>query len=129
MIPEPIRHKGIAASDIHELVVTADLRERKKAMEERADAFIAMPGGFGTMEELLEVVTLRQLRLHRKPIVLLNVEGFWDPLLGLFDQFYRTRFTKEAYRGAYAVAADAAEALDLAEAEAGDELPDKWFSE
>ena len=48
-----------------------------------------------TMEELLEVVTLRQLRLHRKPIVLLNVEGFWDPLLGLFDQFYRTRFSKE----------------------------------
>ncbi len=126
VIPEAIHEKGIAAKEIDELIVTPDLRSRKQAMEERADAFIALPGGFGTLEELLEVVTLRQLQLHAKPIVLLNVDGFYDPLLALFEQLYRGRFAKDAHRRTYAVAAHPAEALDLAE-QATPPLPAKWF--
>jgi putative lysine decarboxylase len=80
------------------------LRERKAEMDARADAFVALPGGFGTLEELLEVLTLRQLRLHDRPIVLVNVAGYWDPFLAMGEG------------AVFQVAKTAAEALDLAEA-------------
>lgn len=126
VIPEAIQAKGIAADEIDELVVTRDMRERKRTMEERSNAFIAMPGGFGTLEELLEIVTLRQLRYHTKPVVLLNVDGFWNPLESLFESLFESRFAHDLHRGAYRFAAEPAEALDLAEA-ATVELPDKWI--
>jgi len=91
------------------LIVTQDMRERKAIMESRADAFVALPGGFGTLEEILEVLTLKQLRTHQKPIVLLNAEGFYDHLLKLFEQLYEERFTKAEYRRFYHVAARPAE--------------------
>ena len=127
VIPESIRDKGIAAAWLDELIVTPDLRTRKAEMERRADAFLALPGGFGTLEELLEAMTQRQLRAHNKPIVLLNTQGFFDPLLALFEGLYQGRFARIEHRALYAVARDPLEALDLADAEPGAPLPPKWF--
>ena len=127
VIPEAIRAMGIASTIDDELVVTADVRSRKAVMEDRADAFIALPGGFGTLEELLEAITHRQLRYHNKPIVLLNAAGFYDPLAALFDELFEHGFAKPKYRALYAIAATPAEAVDLALAEVGEPLPAKWF--
>ncbi len=69
---------GIADTDITELVVSRDMKERKEMMRESADAFIVLPGGWGTMEEVTEVITLKQLGLHHKPIVFINTNQFYD---------------------------------------------------
>jgi uncharacterized protein (TIGR00730 family) len=104
VIPSFLRQKEVAYEEADELIVTKDLRERKAIMEERADGFVALPGGFGTLEEILEILTLKQLETHAKPIVFLNTECFFDPLLALFDRLYREQFTKADYRGHYHVA-------------------------
>jgi predicted Rossmann-fold nucleotide-binding protein len=84
-------------------------------MDANADAFVALPGGFGTLEELLEVLTLRQLRLHDRPVVLVNVAGYWNPFLAMVEQ----GFSPLGQGPLFQVAGSAAEALDLAEAEPG----------
>jgi cytokinin riboside 5'-monophosphate phosphoribohydrolase len=94
IIPQTIHARGIAYQTADELLVTRDLRERKAEMERRADAFIAMPGGFGTLEEIVEVLTLKQLQLHLKPIIFLNINGFYDPLVTLFEHFYQQKFAQ-----------------------------------
>jgi len=104
VIPSFLRQKEVAYEEADELIVTKDLRERKAIMEERADGFVALPGGFGTLEEILEILTLKQLETHAKPIVFLNTDRFFDPLLALFDQLYREQFTKPDYRDHYHVA-------------------------
>jgi uncharacterized protein (TIGR00730 family) len=115
VIPESLRAIEIADDDADELIVTPDMGGRKATMAARADAFIALPGGFGTLEELLEQLTLRLLGVHEKPIVLLDVGGFWQPLLDLFEHLYRQHFARPESRQAYAVATTAADALDLLE--------------
>ncbi|MBC8130750.1 MAG: TIGR00730 family Rossman fold protein [Rhizobiaceae bacterium] len=70
---------------LDELIVTADMHERKHLMFERSDAFVALPGGIGTLEELIEIMTWGQLGRHTKPVVIANVGGFWDPLSSLLD--------------------------------------------
>jgi uncharacterized protein (TIGR00730 family) len=104
VIPHFLKRKEIAYEAADELVVTQDLRERKAIMESRADAFVALPGGFGTLEEVMEILTLKQLETHAKPIVFLNTGGFFDPLLALFEQLFRERFTKGDFRAHYHVA-------------------------
>lgn len=111
VIPQSLRDREIAYEAADELIVTRDLRERKAIMETRADAFVALPGGFGTLEEVLEVLTLKQLRSHQKPIVFLNTAGFYDRLLAVFEQLYEQRFTKADYRHFYHVAAHPPEVL------------------
>lgn len=108
VIPEFIRNKGIAYDASDELIVTKDLRERKKIMENMADAFIALPGGFGTLEEILEVLTLKQLQVHTKPVILLNVNGFYDPLIAFFEFISERRFARKDHREMY-FAADSCE--------------------
>jgi uncharacterized protein (TIGR00730 family) len=92
------------------------LWERKAEMDARADAFVALPGGFGTLEELLEVLTLRQLRLHDRPIVLVNVAGYWDPFLAMVSDMVAQGFAPLGEGVLFQVAKTAAEAVDLAEA-------------
>lgn len=127
VIPAALRERGIAYESADELIVSADLRERKATMEARADAFVALPGGFGTLEELLEILTLRQLQTHTKPIVLLNVRGFYDPLLALFDHFYRERFAKPV-RALYHLALDVADVFAYLDTYTPVAAPGKWFS-
>jgi uncharacterized protein (TIGR00730 family) len=76
----------------YDLVVVEDMHERKRLMFERADAFVALPGGVGTLEELVEQLTWAQLGQHKKPILIANIAGFWDPLLNLMDHMRASRF-------------------------------------
>jgi len=112
VIPHCLRKKKVAYEDADELIVTKDLRERKAVMEERADAFVALPGGFGTLEEILEILTLKQLEAHGKPVVFLNTNGFFDPLLAMFERLYQEQFTKRDYCGHYHIADIPAGVLD-----------------
>jgi uncharacterized protein (TIGR00730 family) len=106
VIPESMKSVEVAYLDADELIETRTMRQRKHEMDERADAFLILPGGFGTLEELSEVVTHRYLKFHDKPIVLLNADGFYDHLLGLFEHFMATGMAKPAYRDMYTVAED-----------------------
>lgn len=81
---------------IDELIHVQSLHERKMLMFERSDAFVALPGGVGTLEELVEQITWVQLGHHHKPVVIANVDGYWDPLLGLFDQMRDLGFISSA---------------------------------
>lgn len=106
VIPESMKSVEVAYLDADELIVTQTMRERKHEMDERADAFLILPGGFGTLEELSEVITHRYLKFHDKPIVILNPDGFYDHLLGLFEHFIETGMAKDVYRAMYVVTKD-----------------------
>jgi len=86
IMPEFLHDRERMLVDVHELVVVDTMHERKHLMFEKSDAFVALPGGIGTLEEFVEQLTWSQLGRHKKPIVLVNVHGFWDPLIELFDQ-------------------------------------------
>ncbi|MBA7584991.1 putative cytokinin riboside 5'-monophosphate phosphoribohydrolase [subsurface metagenome] len=115
VIPKIFTDMGYAYDDVDEMIVTDGMRERKSIMEERADAFIAMPGGFGTLEELLEVITFKQLKFHIKPIVILNIDGFYDGLLNQFERGYEDNFVGRKYRSLYTVSGSVRDALDTIE--------------
>src|SRR5262249_32965583 len=97
-IPHALERKELAHRQLSELRVVGSMHERKALMAELSNAFIALPGGFGTFEEFCEVLTWTQLGLHRKPCGLLNVEGYYDPLLALFDHAVRDEFLRPEHR-------------------------------
>jgi uncharacterized protein (TIGR00730 family) len=103
VIPEALNLPGIAYPLCDELVVTHDLRDRMAAMAEKSDAFCVLPGGFGTLYELFEVITLNQLRYMLKPVVILSTNGFYDSLAGMFEVMYREKCAREMCRRLYAV--------------------------
>ncbi len=111
VIPEFLRRPGICNEGCDELIVTPDMRERKSVMEARANAFIALPGGFGTLEEMLEIITLKQLKVLNKPIVFLNTNGFYDGLNTMFEHIFKHRFAKPDYRQLYHFAPNVADAM------------------
>jgi uncharacterized protein (TIGR00730 family) len=98
VMPQALVDREHSHTRIPDLRVVGSMHERKATMAELSDAFIAMPGGFGTFEEFCEVLTWTQLGLHRKPCGLLNVEGYYDPLLALFDHAEAEQFLKPAHR-------------------------------
>lgn len=95
-----------------ELIITESMRERKHLLEQRGDAFIAMPGGIGTMEELLEILAGRALKYHDKPIVLLNIADYWTPLLAMFSRGVEEGFIKPKYLSLLFVASNVSHAID-----------------
>lgn len=101
VIPEKLHGAGIGFAHADELIITKDMRERKATMESRATAFLGFPGGFGTLEEIFEILTLKQLGYHNKPVAIMNVNAFYDPLLSLFEHIYANNFAKPAYRQLY----------------------------
>ena len=101
----------VAHASLHELVTVADMRSRKAGLAHRGDAYVVLPGGFGTLEELSEILVERQLALHHKPLVLVNHEGFWEPLLALVAGQIRAGLVKEKYRELLTVVPDAAAAV------------------
>jgi len=115
VIPIALKEAGYCLETIDEVIVTDGMRDRKAVMEERADAFVALPGGFGTFEELLEVITLKQLRYHAKAIVILDVDGYYDPLLAQFERMFDRRFAKRKFAQLYHVSTDPGEALEYLE--------------
>lgn len=96
VIPHALKNlEGIAYSESDELILTDTLRERKRIMFERSDGYVAMAGGYGTLEEFLEVLTLKKLGYHNKNIVLLNTAGFYDELIGFFRKMTDAGFAKD----------------------------------
>lgn len=126
VIPEALLAVEVADHAADELIVTPDMLTRKAELAARADAFVALPGGFGTLEELLEQITGRLLGFHDKPIVLADVNGFWRPLLEVFEHLYRGRFARPESRAGYAVATDAAGTMALLDAPTS-VLRSKWM--
>jgi uncharacterized protein (TIGR00730 family) len=98
VIPEALVQRELAHRAVTELIVVRSMHERKAKMAELSDAFIAMPGGYGTFEEFCEIITWAQLGLHRKPCAILNVEGYYDPLLALFDHAVAEGFVHPSNR-------------------------------
>jgi uncharacterized protein (TIGR00730 family) len=94
IIPEFLRSREHALTRVQEMIVTPDMHERKRLMFERSDAFVALPGGVGTLEELVEMLTWQQLGRHAKPILLANIDGFWEPLLALLAHMRATQFIR-----------------------------------
>lgn len=127
VIPHYLKTRELLYETADEIVVTDGLRERKAAMEERADAFIALPGGFGTLEETLEVITLKQLRRHAKPVVLLNTADFFAPLLATFDRLFAHRFARPDHARLYHVAADPVAVFAHLESYEPPVLQGKWL--
>ena len=94
IIPEFLRAKENALANVQEMIVTPDMHERKRLMFERSDAFVALPGGIGTLEELVEQLTWQQLGRHSKPVLLANIDAFWEPLLSLLSHMRATAFIR-----------------------------------
>jgi uncharacterized protein (TIGR00730 family) len=94
IIPDFLTKRENALTGAQELIVTHDMHERKRLMFERSDAFVALPGGIGTLEELVEQLTWQQLGRHSKPILLANIDNFWEPLLQLFSHMRSTAFIR-----------------------------------
>jgi uncharacterized protein (TIGR00730 family) len=115
VIPDVIMDREIGHQGLTELHVVRTMHERKALMAERADAFIALPGGYGTMDEFIEIVTWAQLRIHSKPCVLVNLIGYYDGLLRFFDTAVAEGFMWPQNRGLLRVARDVAEVLEVIE--------------
>ena len=97
VIPRALLDLGVGETKVSELVVTDGLRDRKAIMDERGDAFVALPGGLGTMEEVLEALTLKQLGYHRKAVAVLDLDGFFDPLWTQFQRGIDEGFIKPEF--------------------------------
>jgi uncharacterized protein (TIGR00730 family) len=110
VIPEGLKRRELAYANLTQLIVTRTMHERKQQMADLADAFLALPGGFGTFEEFCEIVTWAQLGVHRKPCALLNVKGYYDPMLAMFDRGVQEGFIRPVHRS-LVLAGDDAHAL------------------
>ncbi|HNC23291.1 MAG TPA: TIGR00730 family Rossman fold protein [Opitutaceae bacterium] len=127
VIPEFMKVRELAYDEADELVTVVTMRERKLLMETRADAFVTLPGGFGTLEEIMEILTLRQLDVVRKPCVFLNQDGFYDDLLRLFERMLRERFFKPSNMDLFSVAATVPEVFAAIERTPAGQVESKWF--
>jgi len=127
IMPEFIEIKGLLYNDADEIIITKDLRERKKTMESISGAFIALPGGFGTLEEILEILTLKQLQVHNKSIVFINHNHYFDSLISLFEQFYSKNFAKQENRNYYEFCKNPDEAINLCENYKPGGFIEKWY--
>lgn len=127
IIPEKLRDYNLASIHAHEIIVSGDMMDRKFQMRELSDAFIALAGGFGTLEEILEVITLKQLGYHHKAIVFINTNGFYDDLFRQFEKSYDEKFAKESYRKLYFVAENSAQAMKYLKDYQPEETVNKWF--
>src|SRR3954466_13664061 len=94
IIPDFLRARENALTRVQEMIVTPDMHERKRLMFEHSDAFVALPGGVGTLEELVEQMTWQQLGRHTKPVLLANIDGFWEPLIALLAHMRETEFIR-----------------------------------
>lgn len=113
IIPELLMRKEVAFEGLTELRVVRSMHERKQMMADASDGFMALPGGFGTFEELCEILTWAQLGIHAKPFGLLNVAGYYDPLLAMFDRAVSEGFLRERHRALVIAASEPAALLEL----------------
>lgn len=127
VIPEFMKARELEFIEADELISVLTMRERKMLMETRADAFLALPGGWGTLEELLEILTLTHLEVLRKPVVILNQDGYYDDLLRFCQKMVEEKFMQATIHGKYAVAHSVAEIFPLLENWNHQPGDAKWF--
>ena len=127
VIPEFMKVRELEFTEADELISVLTMRERKMLMETRADAFLALPGGWGTLEELLEILTLAHLEVLQKPVVILNQDGYYDDLLRLFDRIVSEKFMHDTIYRKYAVANTVEEIFPLLENWSHQPGDAKWF--
>jgi uncharacterized protein (TIGR00730 family) len=113
VIPKGLFRKEVAHQGITELITVADMHERKSTMAHLADAFVALPGGFGTLEELFEIITWNQIGILTKPVVIFNVDGFFDSLIAMIDQSVDAGFIKKENRNIVKIAETSEQCLQL----------------
>jgi uncharacterized protein (TIGR00730 family) len=113
VIPSFMKEQGWDHSEVNEMIITGDMAERKKQMFSMSDAVIALPGGVGTLEELTEAITLKQLGLFRGPVIILNTLNFYKALLEFFDHMVSEYFLKYEHKGIWEVAATPQEVMNL----------------
>jgi uncharacterized protein (TIGR00730 family) len=118
IIPAFLSKKERMLREAHEMIVVDDMHQRKKLMFDKSDAFVALPGGIGTLEELVEQLTWAQLGRHTKPVVLVNVEGFWEPLLDLLGHMRTEEFIRQSMEVRYTTVSRAEDVLDAVRARA-----------
>jgi uncharacterized protein (TIGR00730 family) len=123
VIPEGLLAWEVADEDADELVVTPDMRVRKGEMDRRAEAFLTLPGGIGTLEELLEIWVARVLRMHDKPLVVLDPDGVFDPLREQVDRLVEAGFARASVADSIAWTTDVSRAFDLLEAQPRPPMP------
>lgn len=126
VIPEALDRRESKHTDITELHVVPNMHMRKAMMAEKSDAFIAMPGGYGTLEELFEAITWLQLGIHQKPIGVLNVDGFYDALIAMIEHAIGQGFIDPKNRALINVETDAKRLLDRLDAFNPEDFPPKW---
>ncbi len=129
VVPERLNRVNIVSDEHQSLIITPDMKERKEYMRANSDAFIVLPGGFGTLEELMETLTLKQLKYHSKPIVIINYNGFFDNLLKMFDVLYRENFTNESYKELYYICNTNEEAINYVNEYKPKNIYDKYLRE
>ncbi len=105
--------KNVHCEQAHAMQTVQDMRSRKRGLDESGDAYVALPGGLGTLEELLEILSFKQLGLHDKPVVVLDALGYWAPLLAMLEKGFVEGFIQPHFRGIYRVATTAEEAVEL----------------
>jgi uncharacterized protein (TIGR00730 family) len=111
VIPTHLLQLEVGKQDLSSFIVTENMHERKKVMFMNCDAVVLMPGGAGSLDEFFEVLTWRQLELHSKPVIILNVAGYWDPLLKLAEHFIAEEFADPSMRDFYTVQTTATDVL------------------
>jgi uncharacterized protein (TIGR00730 family) len=113
IILEKFVELGVADPEVDDMRVVADMRGRKRALEEAGDAYIALPGGFGTFEELMEIISFKQLGFHNKPIVILNVNRYFDNLFRQIDSAFTQHFIETRFKNLYAVVEHPSDAIEV----------------
>jgi len=113
VIPSFMNDEGWGHPQVREMIVTNDMGERKKNMFERADAVVALPGGIGTLEELTEAITLKQLGLFKGPVIILNTLNFYDPLICLLEKMIEGNFMRTEHKGMWNIASSPEEVMSL----------------
>lgn len=126
VIPERIASFGLKHPDLAKVIITKDMRERKATMEKHADAFVALPGGFGTFEEIFEILVAKQLGYHNKPIIFFNFDGYYDNMFKMFETVYNTNFAKEDVKKLYLCTSQINEMFDYLKTYKPVEIALKW---
>lgn len=129
VIPQALNIKNVVYEYCEELIVTKDMRTRKATMDRRSDAFIALPGGYGTLEELLEIITLKQLNYHQKPVVILNINDFYRQLFAQFENFFTQNFAKAGCRELYYITPSVTDALAYIDQYQPVTIRPKWLTD
>ena len=111
IIPKAIMEKGISNPHASEIIISNDMNDRKQMMEKKADVFIALPGRFGTMDEIFQVIVTKQLSYHKKAIIFLDCFNYYKPLFDMIENFYKYGFAKEFNRELYFIAKNVDEAI------------------